>query len=78
MSIVFGEMVFPVCNQGYSIAWEAAVSLSLLVADILFSLLSDGLSLSLLLALCQFSPVSVYMFYCDNDITNVNSTGIFD
>ena len=78
MSIVFGEMVFPVCNQEYSIVREAAVSLSLLVAGILFSLLSDGLSFSLLLALCQFSPVSIYMFCCNNDIANVNSAGIFD
>ena len=52
MSMVSDEMVLPVCNQGYSIVREAAVSLSLLVDGILCSLLSDGLSLSLHLALC--------------------------
>ena len=59
MSMVFDEMVLPVFDQGYSIVREAAVSLSLLVDGILCLLLSDGLSLSLRLALCQFSPVSV-------------------
>ena len=59
MSMVFDEMVLPVCDQGYSIVQEAAVSLSLLVDGILCSLLSDGLSLSLYLVLCRFSPVSV-------------------
>ena len=52
MSMVFDEIVLPVGDQRYSIVWEAAVSLSLLVDGILCSLLSDGLSLSLHLALC--------------------------
>ena len=47
MSIVFDEMVLPVCDQGYSIVREAVVSLSLLVDGILCLLLLDGLSLSL-------------------------------
>ena len=59
MSMVFDEMVLPVCDQVYSIVREATVSLSFLVDGILCSLLSDGLSLSLHLALCRFSPVSV-------------------
>ena len=49
----------PICDQGYLIVWEAVVSLSLLVHDIFCSLLSDGVSLSLYLAVCRFSPVSV-------------------
>ena len=57
--MMFDEMVLPVCNQRYSIVREAALSLSLLVDGILCSLLSDGLSFSLHLALCRFSPVSV-------------------
>ena len=57
--MVFDEMVLAVCNQRYSIVREAVVSLSLLVDGTLCSLLSDGLSLSLYLALCRFSPVSV-------------------
>ena len=52
-------MALPICNQGYLIVWEAVVSLPLLVHDILCSFLSDGLSLSLHLAVCGFSPVSV-------------------
>ena len=54
----FDEMVLPVCDQGYSIVWEAVVSLSLLVDGILCLLLSDGLSLSFYLT-CRSSPVSV-------------------
>ena len=57
--MVFDEMVLPVCNQGYSIAQEAAASLPLLVHGILCSRLSDGLPLFLNLALCRISPVSV-------------------
>ena len=57
--MVFDEMVLPVCDQVYSIVREATVSLSFLVDGILCSLLSDGLSLSLHLALCRLSPVSV-------------------
>ena len=49
----------PIYDQGYLIIWEAVVSLPLLVHDIFCSLLSDGLSLSLHLAVCRFSPVSV-------------------
>ena len=52
-------MVLPVCDQGYSIVREAVVSLSLLIDDILRLLRSDGLFLSLHLASCRFSPVSV-------------------
>ena len=59
VSIVFQQMALPICNQGYLIVWEAVVSLPLLVHDILCSFLSDGLSLSLHLAVCGFSPVSV-------------------
>ena len=59
MSMVFDKMVLPICNQMYSIVREAAVSLSLPVDDILCYLLSDGLSLSLHLALFRFSPLSV-------------------
>ena len=59
MSMMFDERVLPVCNQGYSIAREAVVSLSLLVDGILCSLLSDGLSLSLHLSLRRFNSVSV-------------------
>ena len=60
MSMMFDERVLPVCNQGYSIAREAVVSLSLLVDGILCSLLSDGLSLSLHLSLRRFNSVSVW------------------
>ena len=59
MSMMFEKMALRVCNRGYLIVWEAVVSLSLLVDGILSSLLSDDLSLSLHLALCRFSPVSV-------------------
>ena len=59
MSMVFDEMVLSTYHQGYSIVREAFVSLSLLVDGILCLLLSDGLSLSLHLAWCWFSPVSV-------------------
>ena len=59
MSMMFEKMALHVCNRGYLIVWEAVVSLSLLVDGILSSLLSDDLSLSLHLALCRFSPVSV-------------------
>ena len=61
MSMVFDEIVYcPFAIRfPYSIVWEAAVSLLLLVDGILCSLLSDGLYLSLHLALCRFSPVSV-------------------
>ena len=59
MLMVFDEMVLPVCDQGYLIFREAAVSLSLQVDGILCLFLSEVLSLSLHLALCRFSPVSV-------------------
>ena len=59
VSIVFQQMALPICSQGYLIVWEAVVSLPLLVHDILYSFISDGLSLSLHLAVCGFSPVSV-------------------
>ena len=62
ISMVFDEMVLPICNQGYSIVQEAVVSLSLMVYDILCPLLSEVLSLSLHLVLCRFSPVSVLYF----------------
>ena len=65
------EMVLPVCNQVYSIVRQAVVS-SLLVDHVFCSLLSNGPSLSLHLALCQFSSVSVDIC-CNVDIsTNVN------
>ena len=59
VSIVFEQMALPICSQRYLIVWEAVVSLPLLVHDIFCSFLSDGLSLSLHLAVCRFSPVSV-------------------
>ena len=59
MLMVFDEMELPVCDQGYLIFREAAVSLSLQVDGVLCLLLSEVLSLSLHLALCRFSPVSV-------------------
>ena len=59
MSMVFDKMVCPFATKGIPIVREAAVSLSLLVDVILCSLLSDGLSPSLHLALCRFSSVSV-------------------
>ena len=62
MLMVFDKMVLSVFNQGYLIVREAAVLLSWLVDGILCSLLSDGLSLSLHLVLCWFSPVSVLCF----------------
>ena len=37
VSIVFQQMALPICSQGYLIAWEAVVSLPLLVHDILCS-----------------------------------------
>ena len=43
--MVFDEIVLPIYDQGYSIVREAVVSLSLLVYDMLYSLLSNGLSL---------------------------------
>ena len=43
MSMVFDEMVLPVCDQGYSIVREIVVLLSLQVNGILCLLLSDGL-----------------------------------
>ena len=62
MSMMFDKLVLPVCDQGYSIVRETPLSLSLLVDGMLCSLLSDGLSLSLHLAVCLFSPVSVLCF----------------
>ena len=59
MSMVFDEMVLLVCNLGYLIFREAVVSLSVVVDDILCSLLSNCLSLSLHLALRRFNLVSV-------------------
>ena len=71
MSMALDEMVLPVCNQVYSIVRQAVVS-SLLVDHVFCSLLSNGPSLSLHLALCQFSSVSVDIC-CNVDIsTNVN------
>ena len=65
--MVLAEMVLSIWDQGHSIVWGAVVSLSLLVHDLLCSLLSDGLSLSLHLAVRRFSPVSVlcafYIFF---------------
>ena len=43
--MVFDEIVLPIYDQGYLIVREAVVSLSLLVYDMLYSLLSNGLSL---------------------------------
>ena len=39
--MVFGDMISPVCDQGYSVVPEVVASLSLLVNGILCSLLSD-------------------------------------
>ena len=55
----------------YSIVRQAVVS-SLLVDDIFCSLLSNGPSVSLHLALCQFSSVSVDICYNVDISTNVN------
>ena len=60
MSMLLDKMLFPVCNQGYSIVRAIAVSLSLLVDGILCSLLSDGFSYYFLpLALFRSRTVSV-------------------
>ena len=60
---MFDKTVFCIGNQVYLSVVEAVVSLS---ADgILCLFLPDRLSFSLHLALCRFSPVSVYMFSCN-------------
>ena len=50
--MAFDEMVLYVSGQGYSTFAQAVASLSLLVDNILCSLLSDNLPLSLHFAFC--------------------------
>ena len=60
--MVFDEMVLPICDQGYSIVREAVVSLPLLVYVMLYSLLSNGLSLFLTFRFMSCS--SSFIFIC--------------
>ena len=69
MLMVFDEMAFPICDQGYLTVRKAAVLWSLLVHGTLCSLSSDDLSLSLHLALC---PFQFYIFCCNVSKCSVN------
>ena len=82
MSKLFDKMVLPVCNQVYSIVWEAVVLLSLLVDGILCSCYQMVYYLFLYIWQIWLYVSSVQfhvcMFCCNVDMSNVRLAGNFD
>lgn len=82
MSKLFDKMVLPVCNQVYSIVWEAVVLLSLLVDGILCSCYQMVYYLFLYIWQIWLYVNSVQfhvcMFCCNVDMSNVRLAGNFD